>query len=611
LSTLIAPLTNATKGVKKGPISLSTEALHAFDVVKQAVLDAQALQWPTDTDLFILYVDASDIGIGAMLVQLQSSGEVPISFFSKKFSDVAKRWSTIEKECFALFAAVIFLQSHLLGTTFFIRTDHKNLVHMHSSIVPKVIRWRLRLLEFNFIVLHIPGDDNVVADTLSRAFSHRGVVLEDIQDDEKAARLSSVHNEIVGHHGITRTVEMLKAAKLEWPGVTKDVTKFINECLICQKIKTSRNLFKGDSEFHLHGSYPMESLSCDTIGPLPEDDLGNKYIVAIVDNFSKFVTLYATTSTQAQDFVQSLVHHVGLFGIPKKLRTDGGSQFTAKICNELSQILKYEHLIIVPYHPQANGLVERRNAEVMKHLRALVLSRHISENWSSVLPLVQRILNFTKDGSINLCPAQVIFGDMIPMDASIIMSSSDGVIPTSDYLEMLKVKQLRLIQESQRYLEENAVTREGKGNLIIDYPLFDVGDYVLLSYPSRPPSKLAGIYRGPLVIHRRIRKDLYEVRDLISDKVSEVHISRLHALKVPNTATDADILSLAGLDHDEFLVEAIVDHRKIGNKKTDYEFLVRWQGYEPSEDTWEPYSNVKDLAALDLYLTTHPEVKLD
>ena len=154
---------------------------------------------------------------------------------------------------------------------------------------------------------------------------------------------------------------------------------------------------------------------------------------------------------------QSLVHHVGLFGIPKKLRTDGGSQFTAKICNELSQILKYEHLIIVPYHPQANGLVERRNAEVMKHLRALVLSRHISENWSSVLPLVQRILNFTKDGSINLCPAQVIFGDMIPMDASIIMSSSDGVIPTSDYLEMLKVKQLRLIQESQRYLEENAV----------------------------------------------------------------------------------------------------------------------------------------------------------
>jgi hypothetical protein len=111
-----------------------------------------------------------------MLVQAQPSGEVPIGFFSKKFTETAQRWSTIEKECFALFAAVIFFQSYLLGRLFFIRTDHKNLVHMHSSAVPKVIRWRLRLLEFNFIVLHIPGVDNVVADTLSRVFFHRGQV---------------------------------------------------------------------------------------------------------------------------------------------------------------------------------------------------------------------------------------------------------------------------------------------------------------------------------------------------------------------------------------------------------------------------------------------------
>jgi Chromo (CHRromatin Organisation MOdifier) domain/Integrase zinc binding domain/Integrase core domain len=457
----------------------------------------------------------------------------------------------------------------------------------------------------------VPGEDNIVADTLSRVFSHRGVVLADINDDEKAARLSSVHNEIVGHHGITRTVDILKAAKLEWSGLVKDVTKFINECLICQKIKTSRNLFKGDSEFHLHGLYPMESLSCDTIGPLPEDSFGNKYIIAIVDNFSKFVTLYATQSTQAQDFVRSLVEHVGLFGVPKNLRTDGGTQFTAKVCKELSQLLKYEHLVIVPYHPQANGLVERRNAEIMKHLRALVLSRHIVDSWSSVLPLVQRILNFSKDGSINLCPAQVIFGDMIPMDVSIIVTSSDGTVQTSEYLETLRMNQLRLIQASQKYLEENAVIREGKGNVITDYENFDIGDYVLLSYPSRPPSKLAGLYRGPLVIHRRNRKDIYEVRDLITDKVSEVHISRIHALQVPPEATEQDILRLAGLDHDEYVVETIVDHRKTGTRKTDWEFLVRWKGYEPSEDTWEPFSNVKELAALDLYLESHPDLQID
>jgi hypothetical protein len=265
----------------------------------------------------------------------------------------------------------------------------------------------------------------------------------------------------------------------------------------------------------------------------------------------------------------------------------------------------------VPYHPQANGLVERRNAEVIKHLRALVLSRHIANNWSSVLPLVQRILNFTKDGSIGLSPAQVIFGDMLPIGPSIIVSVTDRVIQSNEYLETLRKNQLWLIQESQKFLEENATVREGKGNVITDYPSFDIGDYVLLSYPSRPPSKLAGIYRGPLVVHRKIRDDLYEVRDLVSDTISQVHISRMHALRVPPESTEADILQLAALDHDEYVVDSIADHRRIGTRKHNLEFLVRWLGYEPSEDTWEPYSTVKDLAALDQYLAAHPELHLD
>jgi hypothetical protein len=108
LSTLLAPLTDLTKGIKKGPISWTSEAQRAFDDIKMAVLNAYTLSWPNETDPYILYTDASDVGVGAMLVQLQQSGEVPIGFFSKKFTEVAQRWSTIEKECFALFAAVIF-----------------------------------------------------------------------------------------------------------------------------------------------------------------------------------------------------------------------------------------------------------------------------------------------------------------------------------------------------------------------------------------------------------------------------------------------------------------------------------------------------------------------
>ncbi len=159
---------------------------------------------------------------------------------------------------------------------------------------------------------------------------------------------------------------------------------------------------------------------------------------------------------------------------------------------------------------EADGFVERRNAEILKHLRILVQNRDILDEWSLVLPLVQRILNFTKDGSINMAPAQILFGDMIPYDLSLIMTSNEesGTIQIVEFLEKLKQKLLLLIQATQKYLTENASKREERGNLIIDVPVFDVGDYVLLTYRSRPPSKLAGLYRGPMVLNRRLRQDL-------------------------------------------------------------------------------------------------------
>jgi hypothetical protein len=570
---------------------------------------AQSLTWPNEDDPLILYTDASDVGVGAILVQSQHNIEKPISCFSKKFTDIASRWSTIEKEGYALFASVLHFQSHLLGRQFFVRTDHKNLVYMQSSAVPKVIRWRLRLLEFDFITLHVPGEENLIADTLSRAFFHRAADAHTITDDEKLSRIKSIHNDIVGHHGVHKSVEILKASNLSWIGAKSDIAHFISECLCCQKFKYSKDKSSGERTHHIHGSYPMHSLSLDTIGPLPEDQFGNKYILGIVDNFSKFINLFPTRSTTAIEFVSALVKHMGTFGIPKSIRTDGGTQFTASVCQEISTLLKYEQLVIVPYHPQANGLIERRNAEIMKHLRILVFNRDIGDSWSNVLPLVQRILNYTKDGSINTSPSQIIFGDMIPNDISIILPSTDGTIVISDYLKTLQSKQLALIQASQLYLNEEAIKKDLKVP-ISEHQDYNIGNYILLSYPSRPPSKLAGLYRGPLMVHRKLHADIYEVMDLISNKIYQVHISRMHALNLPLNIDQQEILRIAGIDHSEYVVESIIDHKGNPRKKKDMQFLIRWKGYEPNDDTWESFATVKDLAALDEYSAAHPYLNL-
>ena len=73
---------------------------------------------------------------------------------------------------------------------------------------------------------------------------------------------------------------------------------------------------------------------------------------------------------------------------------------------------------------------------------------------------------------------------------------------------------------------------------------------------------------------------------------------------------ERDDLSVASVDRREYVVEKIVAHRGSPKKKSKMTFRVHWEGWPDSEDTWEPYSTVKDLAALDVYVQAHPGLNL-
>ena len=76
----------------------------------------------------------------------------------------------MELELFAFVFCVKNLAPYLLGKLFTVRTDHKNLVYLSNSTVPKLVRWRVLLSEFRFQIEHIPGAQNVVADGRARIF---------------------------------------------------------------------------------------------------------------------------------------------------------------------------------------------------------------------------------------------------------------------------------------------------------------------------------------------------------------------------------------------------------------------------------------------------------
>ncbi len=408
LSLIMSPLSDLTKTSTHPEFIWTYEAQLAFEEVKNAISNSKSLYHFDDTALTALFVDACNLGI--VLMQFINNIWVPIAFLSHKFSDAAKKWATIVQECYSIIFSVLRWSSYLLGRHFYIYTDHKNLVYLSTSTIPKLVRWRLRLMEFSFTIIHIPGKDNVIADSLSRLFGPF-TIDPPINPNEL---LPSIHNSIVGHHGISHTITLLKSAGITWPTYKDDITNYIKNCPVCQKVKYSNTNVESPL-FFLHGSHPMQSLSIDTIGPLPLSNLGYQFILVIIDNFSKFVNLYPTPSTEAISYVQSLIHHIGLFGLMKTVRTDRGTQFTAHVCSELSDLLQFEHLKVVPYHPEGNGIVERVNAAVMKHLRAIVLDLRVKDSWQIYLPLIQRIINTSYNRSIGTTPSKIIFGDMLAL----------------------------------------------------------------------------------------------------------------------------------------------------------------------------------------------------
>jgi hypothetical protein len=290
------------------------------------------------------------------------------------------------------------------------------------------------------------------------------------------------------------------------------------------------------------------------------------YILAIVDNFSKYIRLYSTQRATAEEYVRCLVEWVSVFGVPKEIRTDGGPQFDNQLAKDFKTMMGMEHLVIVPYHPQANGIVERRMGEIKNHLQAIVYERRIKEEWSRFLPLVQRIMNYSVDGSIGTQPARVIFGDLVSDDVAMELPDSEKDRSIGDYLIKLRDMHAIIIKATQDFLEGHQRKRNRRGDpSSAASPKFYESQYVLLKYPSRPPNKLAGLYRGPMVISAIDRPDLIRVRDLITDKTSLVHTSRLVPYRHPADMTEEEARELAAADMDEFFVEEIISHRGNGN----------------------------------------------
>ena len=170
-STIATPLTNLTRKSEPEKVVWTSKCNEAFEKLKESLLSTPVMRNPDFTRPFVLQTDASEVGVGAVLGQMDEKGfDHPVAYFSRKLLPRELKYSTVEKDCLAIKLGIEAFQVYLLGTEFTIQTDHRALQWLSNfkGNNSRLVRWSLALQPFCFLVQHRKGTDNVNADALSQ-----------------------------------------------------------------------------------------------------------------------------------------------------------------------------------------------------------------------------------------------------------------------------------------------------------------------------------------------------------------------------------------------------------------------------------------------------------
>ena len=426
--------------------------------------------------------------------------------------------------------------------------------------------------------------------------------------EEAYQRILTQHNDDVGHHGQNQTAAMLQAAGQDWSGMSNDIAKFIHCCDVCQKGDASMPPVS-TAKFVTSTVLPMQEWAVDTMGPFTEDTDGCQYLMVVLDTFTRHLGAYVMKSNTAAETAKWLAQHMAWFGTPERLVCDNGTEYKNALVAALVKLRGIQHRSTIAYSKEENSLVERANKEVLRWIRDRLHGQQWTQaEWSSAVPHAVEIYNSTVNGSTKQSPNQLVLGPRNSEHFRWSVADSVATFPEAvqDFVSRNQAQREAAVAAASKLQQlqhqKHLTTKPRKGTE------FPIGSYVLVKGAEGRfklggrESKLHMIWKGPLEVMSSSSKGSVTLHNLVSGLISEFTVHRCKPFHFDEQRVNP--LDVALKDKtDTYEVERISAHRGSLKQRRKLLVQVHWAGF--SDPTWEPYANVRDTEAWQVYTDTH------
>ncbi|XP_075732486.1 uncharacterized protein LOC142775054 [Rhipicephalus microplus] len=372
-----------------------------------------------------------------------------------------------------------------------------------------------------------------------------------VPKNHREAVMKLAHDGIMaGHLGAEKTKDRIQE-EFFWPGVTADVKRFVASCDICQ-----RTVPKGRVPHVSLGQSPVidtpfKRVAIDIVGPIrPPSGQGNRYILTLVDCATRYPEAVALPGIETERVAEALVEMFSRFGVPREILSDRGSNFTSELMKEVARLLSVRQLHTTPYHPMANGMVEKFNGTLKTMLKRMCAEK--PKNWDRFLGPLLFAYREVPQASLGFSPFELLYGRHVRGPLAILkevwtnQELDDELKTTYQYVLDLRNRLEETCRLAHEELRRAGVRYAKHYNRKSRDRVFQPGDKVLILLPT-DKNKLLLHWKGPFEVQAKIGDFDYSIKTPGGPKIFHANLLKKYAERETNQDAPHQCQAIVGV----------------------------------------------------------------